>query len=469
MMTVPIISFECSYGLENDSGNNNFSVKIAEKEGVVELGSFVQFGVHNDKQISYQYFRTAKTDWCGKILNRDIDKVTGIVTYTGVSLLGALNNLVPVRDTEKITAYNIREVYNGNVYSSLSAVPDDIISNGFGAFRNRFPSIASASVFSRINDLLNLAHYPIKLRRDRDTGYGYNSRPTGFDSSREDWDTRFSPYINYQFGVDDRTLNTFRWRYCTDGSVYTYEETIPSGVKINFEVTGYTAEIELNHRSGVFDSIGDALIVDSEIRIAITTNFPDILVSCRHPLKTDYIYIHDKSGMKIFSAMPFTAAAHGVEEDAPSMTDTYLYRLESQSLGVDMGYYDLAFSKLYWFGNDREIVYDSSFEYSYGGNLHMMKADDPDDQTIWDECRESIEKLSHEITVDSADDPDYVLQHEYVFLFPQQFPERLLSDFSPAGAHAMKMILKNKRVMADAYTSKVTYSFYPELSYERGQ
>ncbi len=472
--TKPIIAFECSYGLENDNGSNGFSVKIAESEGLVELGSFVQFGANNDKQLSYQFYRKAKTDWCGKILNRDIDKTTGIVTYTGVSLIGAINNLVPVRDTEKITVYNIRSVSNGNVYSSLAAVPDNIITTGFGAIKSRFPSMAFTSVHSRLNELLNLAHYPIQIHRDKDTTFGDNSRPTNFDSSRENWDTRLSPYINYMFGVDDRTLNTFRWRYCTDGSVYTYEETIPSGVSINFEVTGYTAEIELNHYSGVMDSIGDALIVDSELRITSAGNLPEILVSCRHPLTTDYIYIHDKLGMKIFSAMPYTATAKGVEEGGPSYFDTALYRLlnnsgTTSSWDMDYGYYDLAYGQWLACGNDEALEITGAHQLAYGGNLHMLKDESFDYQKLWEQGKEDIEKLSHEITVDGTDDPDYVLQHEYIFLFPQQFPEKLLSDSSPAGAHAMKMILKNKKVVADAYTHKVVYSFYPELSYERGQ
>ena len=216
------------------------------------------------------------------------------------------------------------------------------------------------------------------------------------------------------------------------------------------------------------DSIGDALIIDSEIRITSAGNFPAILVSCRHPLTTDYIYIHDKLGMKIFSTMPYTAAAYGLDEGYDPV-ESSLLMLESDTLGLELGYYDLLYNRYYFFKNDREIPYDGQREYAYAGNLYMFKFRDWDDQMVWDSCKEQIERLSHEITVDGTDDPDYVLQHEYVFLFPQQFPERLLSDFSPAGAHAMKMILKNKKVVADAYTHKVVYSFYPELSYERGQ
>lgn len=468
---MPIISYDCSYGLENDCGSNEFSFKTSSSEDIIELGCFVQFGSNNPRSIGYQNYRTAKTDWCGKILNRDIDRQAKIITYTGVSLIGAINNFVPVRDTEKITVHNILTVSNGNVYASLADVPDVVLSTGFARMDNKF-GISIRPVSARLHELCNYANYPISVDIGKDTLFGYNEKPTGFDGSRKTWDNRLSPYIDYQFGYNDRTFSHFRWRYCTNGSVYTYEETIPSGVDINFEVTGYEAVIELNHYSGVMDSIQDALIVDSELRVAITGNAPYILVNSRQPLNSDYIYVHDKSNLKIFSSLPYTAMATGVE-GGPDPFSTAIYRLMNNSGLPDSpiyqyGYYDLVYGQRWGFGNDDSWDFSDSTRYSTAGNLHMLKEDTFDYERVWDASREEIEKLSNEIIVDGVDDPDYVLQHEYIFIYPQELPDKLLSDWSPAGAHAMKMILKNKRITADLFSSKIIYSFYPELSYERG-
>lgn len=465
LQTVPIISFECSYGLENDSGSNDFSVKIAESEGIIELGSFVQFGAHNERSISYQYVRTAKTDWCGKILNRDIDLATGVVTYTGVSLIGTLNNFVPVRDTEKITSHNVKALYNGQVYSTLSAIPSNIITAGLSAMATKFGNMTTQPVAARLNTLRTKANYPIYVEFSRETGFGTNSKPTNFDSDRKTWNDKWSAYTDYQFGSDPRT-DYFEWFYCDNGYAYDRSETIPSSARIYFSAYGYDYVTELNHQSGVMDSIQDALLTDSELRVTIQGNTPTIIIYCRHPLKDDYIYIHKSLGMKIFSAMPYTAMAKGVEEDGPSYFDTVLYQLASGSGTSNLfGYYDLVYHENWGFGNDESWNTSPIYQFSWGGNIHMLKEGDFDYQQVWKKSRENIEKLSHEITFDGVADPDYILQHEYVFLFPQEFPEKLLSEWSVAGEHAMKMRLKNKRIVADAYTSKVTYNFYPNITY----
>lgn len=237
--SLPFINFSCSYGWEHRGGNNSFSVKTNYTGTLIPLGDFIQLGMSN---------------WCGQILNIDVNFKEKTVLYTGDSLYNVVNHFIPVRTTETIDCYSITSI---DTHGEGRADSEDRINAILTAYANKW---GNSGVVKRANELLTLAHFPLVLG-SRNTTVGNITNP-----NESGWTKKYTSYKFYTLG---EMVSIF---YGSNNQIY-FNENPPSGVSTLLTLRVATDDVEFNSKTPLLKSFEDKLDVHSYTSVLIGQDF----------------------------------------------------------------------------------------------------------------------------------------------------------------------------------------------------
>ena len=247
LFTSEFLEFNCSYGLPSQGASNRFSVKTRLTSQRIPVGSFIQLNGSN---------------WCGQVLQMDIDFKNKTILYTGDSLYAWTNHFIPVRTEETISNLSIKRIDVEEGVTNVADKLDAIIDKYDGQWTTQ-------ETFSRLNELCELANFPLVLST-RNTTYGSIDNP--YDSGTI---AKYSDYQFYDFG-----LYVHIW-YGSDGNIYdswtgqdgdqaSVGDVLPSGVTALITVFALGSDIILNSQKGLLESFEEFLAPKSCVDFEVT-------------------------------------------------------------------------------------------------------------------------------------------------------------------------------------------------------